>query len=191
MKQISFVLLFVANCNSFQIIAQSQILSDCAISFSIKSFGYGNIKGAFQAIENIVEWNSENINKSNFFLQIKSASVDTGKDLVNKFIKGDAFFASDQYEKITFQSTTISKSGNTYWIKGQLNIKGQTKTIIIPCEIEEKGTAVLLNGKLEINRFDFGLGENYNSFLIKENVEIEIKAKFSKTANDIEAYALK
>ncbi|MFZ3021703.1 MAG: YceI family protein, partial [Candidatus Nanopelagicaceae bacterium] len=126
---------------------------------------------------------------------IKAASIDTRSADRDAHLKGNDFFAMDEFPEIAFVSTAFEKaSGDNYQLTGDLTIKGITKSVTV--DFEFTGTAVDpwgntrigFEGKTTINRKDWGV--NWNAALEaggvlvseKVNLEFEISAVRSTEA---------
>ena len=110
---------------------------------------------------------------------------DDNKKIV-KHLKSADFFDSKTFPKASFKSTSISsdKTGSVN-IKGQITIKGITKTILISAIIKEKGEIVRLKAlPFKINRTYFGVKYKSKSFLP------DLKDKFINDEFDI-SFAIK
>ena len=173
-NQIIFLLCLVFGIGQ-ELFAQS-LQSAFAAQFSVKSFGYGKVNGNFQNIKGNIQLDTLDLKQSNFELQFDTKAIETGKKLVNNFVKGTPFFAVEQYPLMTFQSIDFLKTEIGFIVKGILTIKGQAIRIDIPFHLESSATALLMKGSICLNRFDFDLGRNYSKFLVKEKVNIELSA---------------
>ena len=151
-------------------------LSEFSTQFLVKSFGYGTIKGNFENIQGTIQLDTLNLEHSNFQLQLDTKTIQTGKKLVNKFVKSKAFFASEKYPEMTFQSTQFSKTATGYSVQGILIIKGQSKLIDLPFKLTSDGENLFLNANICLNRMEVDLGKNYSRFLIKKEVKISISS---------------
>ena len=167
----------ISQQSSFKIEPDAKV----TVHFSVKSFLYGKVKGEFLVVKGVANFNKENIKDSNFDFKINSASVETGKKSINKFISSDDFFSVEKHPTIRFKSTTFIKENNQYIVFGELTLKNIKKNIQIPFNIMKKNGVVFLNGSFKLNRFDFKIGEKYKRFWIKETVTIKIEAVLSGT----------
>ncbi len=123
--------------------------------------------------------------------EIEAASVDTRDDQRDGHLRSADFFDVDNYPRLTFKSTSISKvSDTTFDVTGDLKIRSTTKSVTFPVEIEgqatdpQGGRRIGYSARLRIDRRDFGLTFNLaletGGVLIGNEVDIEL---------DIEAVA--
>ncbi len=178
MKNAILSILYFTTILSSQLFAQISLDSNIQVHFSIQSFGYGKVEGEFLSLTGTADFDEENIAASNLDFEIKTTFVETGSNLVNNFVSNEDFFSVEKYPTISFQSTNFSKTGNVYAMTGDLTIKGITKKIRIPFEMKEINDEINFIGGIQLNRFDFNLGENYGRFWIKESVAVELEAVF-------------
>ncbi|MCP3930448.1 MAG: YceI family protein [Bacteroidetes bacterium] len=178
MKNAILSILYFTTILSSQLFAQISLDSNIQVRFSIQSFGYGKVEGEFLSLTGTADFDEENIAASNLDFEIKTTFVETGSNLVNNFVSNEDFFSVEKYPTISFQSTNFSKTGNVYAMTGDLTIKGITKKIRIPFEMKEINDEINFIGGIQLNRFDFNLGENYGRFWIKESVAVELEAVF-------------
>lgn len=113
---------------------------------------------------------------------IEAGSIDTDNQKRDGHLRSEDFIHAEKYPEITFKSTAFTKvNGNAYELKGDLTIRGVTKTEVF--DVEHKGTVdigdeeragFVLTGT--INRFDYDVdwSENFAKGLV---VGEEIKVK--------------
>ncbi len=83
---------------------------------------------------------AENINESSADVTIKSASITTGDEGRDGHVKGDDFFAVEQYPELTFKATSFNVDENGEGtVTGDLTIKSTTKSVDL--KVEDAGVA--------------------------------------------------
>lgn len=100
-------------------------------------------------------------------------------------LKSDDFFSAEKFQTGKFEITTVTPlsdgSKNNYTIGGNLNIKGITKPISFPAEVNINGYAVSAKADFKIDRtlweVKFRSGkfyENLGDKLINDDIELKI-----------------
>ncbi|MBA1837614.1 polyisoprenoid-binding protein [Corynebacterium sp. zg912] len=122
---------------------------------------------------------------------MRTASVDTNNEDRDAHVRGEDFFAVDQYPEMTFASTSfdIDEAGNGT-VTGDLTIKSTTKPVTFEAEtfgVEEDpfgNTRIGFEARTTINRLDFGIDFqaplNSGDMLVSEKVAIEIEGSAIK-----------
>jgi len=88
---------------------------------------------------------------------IQTSSLLTPFPDLTTHLKSNDFFDVREHPTATFQSTCIDGSGNDAKISGKLSILGTTKEIAIPASVDISDQGLTLNGKLTIDRAEFGM----------------------------------
>ena len=107
-------------------------------------------------------------------------------------LKSEDFFYAEKYPKMTFKSTSFKKkSGNKYVLKGNLTMRGVTKSVTL--NVKHGGTIAndgygntksgfIISG--EINRIDYGVAWNakteHGGWTVGEEVALTIKLELVK-----------
>ncbi|WP_107942168.1 YceI family protein [Metasolibacillus fluoroglycofenilyticus] len=141
--------------------------SHSSIGFSVKHMMVSKVKGAFDSYSAQIEAaDLADLSTANISFAIDAASINTRSEDRDNHLKSADFFDAEQFPKITFQSTSIEKSGDDYKVTGDLTIKDVTKPVTFDVEFNGKGTnpwgqAVYgFEAETSINREEFGLTWN-------------------------------
>ncbi len=102
-----------------------------SLIFSAKHFGVTDFYGQFKEINGIVTFDAANPSKNSVELSVPVESIDTHNDKRDQHLKSPDFFNAQQFPMLTFKSTKIEGSGDTYKVTGDLTIHGVTKPITI------------------------------------------------------------
>ena len=154
------------------------------ISFSVKHLKISKVRGSFKIFDATIV-TAENPADSTVEAIIEVASVDTNQKDRDAHLRGDDFFAVEQFPTLTFNSTAIrNRSGQHYDVSGDLTIRGHAKPVVLSVEFLGKAKDPWGNEKLAfdvevtINRKDFGLSWNTaletGGFLVGDDVRITI-----------------
>ncbi|MES2689096.1 MAG: YceI family protein [Bacteroidota bacterium] len=134
------------------------------ISFKVKHLVVTTLTGKFNTFEGAVESANEDFSDANINFTADVNSINTGSADRDGHLKSDDFFNAEAYPKLTFKSTSFTKTGaDEYKLAGDITLRDVTKPIEL--SVEYGGTAVdpwgqtkagfEINGK--INRKEFGL----------------------------------
>jgi polyisoprenoid-binding protein YceI len=102
-----------------------------SVIFSTRHNGVTDFYGAFKEVSGVVTFDSADPSKSSVELTIPVESVDTRNEKRDQHLKSPDFFNAKQFPTVTFKSTKIVGSGDTYKVSGDLTVHGVTKPIIV------------------------------------------------------------
>ena len=147
--------------------------SQSKVSFQIKQIGFLTVKGTIVDFQGNIDFNENELGKSNFNVSISPINIDTGNAKRDEHLKSKDFFYVKEYPKISFQSTKIIKEKEQFLAIGQLTILNKTNEVSIPFSYENRS----LNVNFSLNRLDFDLGVKFPSFIVGKTVQISINTK--------------
>jgi polyisoprenoid-binding protein YceI len=161
------------------------------IEFKAKHLLITTVTGRFKDYEATVETEGEDFTKTKIEFTADTASIETGNEQRDGHLKGDDFFASQKYPKLTFISTSVEKKDDEHYIvKGDLTIRGVTKPIVLNVEYGGiakdpwGGTRAGFTVRGKINRKDFGLNWNVltegGGMLVSEEVQMVANVQLVK-----------
>ena len=137
--------------SAFTIIAaQDYKISD---GYAVK-FSAAGASGIFKSLKGDISFDEKNLAVSKFNVTIDVASINTGNGLKNTHAKGDKWLDAKKFPVIKFTSKEITKAGNGYNAKGELEMHGVKKDINIPFTFAKN----TFTGNFDVNRNDFGIG---------------------------------
>ncbi|RXK83583.1 YceI family protein [Filimonas effusa] len=134
------------------------------IEFKVKHLMITNVTGSFASFDATLEAEKEDFSDAKVSFEADVNSINTKNEQRDGHLKGEDFFAADQFPKISFVSTGISKiSDDEYKLTGDFTVRGNTKSITL--DVTYTGTVVDPYGQTKagfeatgkINRKDFGL----------------------------------
>ena len=150
------------------------------------------VRGNFEEFEGTAVVDGENPAASTVKAVIKTSSVNTGNADRDGHVRGDDFFAVEQFPEMTFESTSFDISGQSGTVTGDLTLKGITKPVTLDVEVfgvEEDpfgNVRIGFEASTKINRKDFGvdfqapLGSG--GVLVSEQITIQIDGSGIKQA---------
>lgn len=146
---------FILTSATYSVSTQEYTISDDhSIDFKSK-----DPSGSFTQIKGAVKFDENDLSGSKFDLKIPVSSISTGNGMMNKKAQTEEWFNATKYPTITFVSTKIEKTGDTYSILGKLTMKGVTKDKKIPAKLTKNGDALSFSGTFGVNRIEFKIGK--------------------------------
>ena len=174
MKTIKSVLLILLVCvATLQVNAQTINTDKSEVKFKITGGGIFTVKGNFTGMKGDFSFNESNVSSSRFDICIDSKTLNTKNEKRDTHLHSADFFDVEKYTTICFTSTSVSKTEDGYKTTGELTIHGVTKTVEIPFTFKNN----TFEGDIEINRFDFKIGEDYGTMRVGETADVTIICK--------------
>lgn len=117
------------------------------------------VQGSFAKFEVTARIDPHDPAGGDLSVRIDTASVTTESADVTAAIRGAQWFDAGRYPEGEFDSSAIvAKAGGAFEVRGTLKLKGHTRKIDFPLTISRKGGHLLLQGHLNLDRLDFGIG---------------------------------
>ena len=163
------------------------------VQFKIKHLVISTVSGFFKSFEGTAETEGDDFDNANISFSLDVDSIDTNNEQRDGHLKTGDFFEAETYPKITFKSTSFTKSGDdTYDLVGDLTVKGITKSVKVTAE--HGGVAADFYGNTKagfeitgkINRKDFGLTwdgvTEAGSIVLGDEIKLFINIQLTKQA---------
>jgi polyisoprenoid-binding protein YceI len=170
------------------------------VNFTVRHMMISNVRGRFEKLDGVVEFDDENPALSSIDVRIAAGSINTREAQRHAHLKSPDFLDVDKYPYIVFRSKRIEMTGeNRGHVTGDLTIKDVTKEVVL--DVDYAGTALSPYGstsagftaKARINRKEFGLNWNValetGGVLVGEDIKIEIEVELIKEEEVVEALA--
>jgi polyisoprenoid-binding protein YceI len=153
------------------------------VGFSVALAGVSEVEGRFSEVNGTIMYDEADLTRSSVTAIIKTGSIDSGDSMRDKDLKAAAFFDTDKFPIIRFQSTSIRKQGNDYVMVGLLTIKDVSKEISAPLVWRQhkmpdlwKNSRIAFDSRFKLNRKDFGvIGPKFWNEGIADNIDIELR----------------
>ena len=148
------------------------------VLFSVQHLGIANTYGRFNDISGMVVFDKDNPSKSSVELLVQVESLDTHNSIRDRSVKSPDFFDAKQFPTMTFKSTKVEGSGDTFKVSGDLTIHGVTKPLTVDFKKGGEGKGVFgeMRGGGEthftIRRSDFGM--NFQQGAVGDEVNITL-----------------
>ncbi|HYL62314.1 MAG TPA: YceI family protein [Candidatus Methylomirabilis sp.] len=158
--------------------------------FAVKHLSISTVRGAFTSVKGSVQFDDQDVSKSSVDVTIDVASVDTRVSDRDKDLRSDHFFDVVHFPTIIFKSKKVEQvSPGRLKVTGNITIHGTTKEVVL--DVDGPSAAIKdpwgnqrmgINASAKISRQDFGVGANYPSAMIGDEISITIDAEmFQKT----------
>lgn len=159
------------------------------VRFSWSHAGVSVQSAEFTVAEGTLDLDPDNVEAASLNVTIKSDSVATGFEALDKHLSSADFLEVETYPEITFVSTGVEKTGdNTANVTGDLTIHGTTQSVTLETTLTHIGEHPL-GGALEyyqgdwaaftattvLDHLSFGVG-GYSTGPITVNIVTEMKA---------------
>ena len=161
------------------------------VQFKIKHLVISNVTGIFKKFEGSCEAPEDSFENAEVDFSLDVDSIDTNQEQRDAHLKSAEFFDAGKYPKITFKSTSFTKTaGNDFDLTGNLTVKDVTKPVTL--KVEFGGSATDFTGKFragfevtgKINRKEFGLVwdgiTEAGAIVLGEDVKLNINLQFIK-----------
>lgn len=139
--------------------------SHSSADFQVRHLGLSKVRGGF-AIESGTLVIAEDPAQSSVEVALDAASFDSGAADRDTHVKSADFLDIEQFPKLTFRSTSVTQSGDSWKVDGELTIKDVTRPVTLDVEFEGAtkdpwgNTKIGFSAETEINREDFGITWN-------------------------------
>jgi polyisoprenoid-binding protein YceI len=163
------------------------------IGFQARHAMVTKVRGAFNEVEGSIHLDGTDPSGSSARITIQAASIDTRNADRDAHLRGNDFFAMEEFPTITFVSTSAEQvDADNYRLTGDLSIRGVTKSVTVPFEFNGAvvdpwgNTRVGFEGSVTINRKDWGISFNAaleaGGLLVSEKVTLEFDLSLVKTS---------
>lgn len=141
---------------------------------SIVNFKVPKAEGTITGMTGEVVFDFDDISKSKFNVAIDPNTIDTGNKKRDDHLRTEDFFYVEMFPKITFVSTSVSKTENGYSTEGTMKLHGVSQKVTINFTVSETGSEITLVGSLSINQLDYEMAKK------DKQVDIEITCVLTK-----------
>ncbi len=158
--------------------------------FAVRHLMISTVKGRFGDVQGIVEIDEADLAKSSVDVTIGAASIDTREPQRDAHLRSADFFDAEKFPQITFRSTRIEGTSESFKVTGDLTIRGTTRSIVLDVTAEGRATdpwggqRAGFSAKGKIRRSDFGLTWNQaletGGVLVGDDVRIALDVELVK-----------
>lgn len=175
---------------SFKTLAPSTWTLDKAhgkLGFVITHLLVNDVEGAFTNFDATVNAINDDFTDASVTMTADVSTVNTFNDRRDGHLKSADFFDAAKYPTLTFASTSFKKiSATKYKVLGSLTMHGVTKPeeldVTAKSGINPMNKKNIAGFKIEgtIKRSDFGIGANYPSAVLSDEIKLNANAEFVK-----------
>jgi polyisoprenoid-binding protein YceI len=122
------------------------------VLFSVQHFGVSNSYGRFNDVSGTVVFDKDNPSKSSVELSVAVESLDTHNSIRDQSLKSPDYFNAKQFPTITFKSTKVEGSGDTFKVSGDFTVHGVTKPLTVDFKKVGEGKACRGSRAPEVKR---------------------------------------
>lgn len=172
--------------NPVQVKSGSYVLDSAhgKITWSVDHMGFSTYVGQFTDVTANLDLNVRNPGASKLDASVKTDSVGTFHDGLDKHLKTADFLDTAKFPTAQFKATGIRLvDRDSAKISGNLTLHGVTKPIVIDADFNQAGInpvdkqySLGFDGEAKIKRSDFGI--NYGLPLLGDEVTLHLEAEF-------------
>ena len=161
--------------------------SHTTVEFVAKHMMITTVKGRFAELTGTIVADETNLADSSVEATMQAASLDTRSEQRDAHLRSPDFLDVERYPEVTFKSTGISGSKDSFKLTGDLTIRGVTRPITLEVTFEGEGkdpwggTRASFSARGKFDRRDFGLTWNValetGGILVSNEVKINIEAQ--------------
>jgi polyisoprenoid-binding protein YceI len=139
-------------------------MTHSSVGFKVAHMVVAKTRGSFQDFSGTIRLDENDLTKSSVEVTIETASIYTANEDRDNHLRSADFFDAENNPTITFTSGKIEKDGTGYIATGNLTIKGNTRLVELPFQLNGPITDPWGNRRIgveiepiTIDRREFGL----------------------------------
>ncbi|WP_156679017.1 YceI family protein [Sphingomonas profundi] len=156
------------------------------VVFTVNHLGFNSYWGIFGGATGTLTIDPAKPNAATVSIEIPLNGLVTTSEKLNAHLATPDFFDAAKFPTATFKSTSVTVSGNSARIAGNLTLRGVTKPVVLDAKFTGAGNGPMpphgLNVGFEattsVKRSDFGI--SYGVPLVSDVVPLKITAAFEK-----------
>jgi polyisoprenoid-binding protein YceI len=161
------------------------------VQFKVKHLVISTVSGFFKSFEGELDTTNDDFTDASISFSLDINSIDTNQSQRDEHLKSAEFFDAEKYPKISFKSTSFTKTGDDeFKLVGNLTVKDVTKPVTLDVEFGGAADDFYGNTKAgfeisgKINRKDFGLTwsgvTEAGAVVVGEDIKLLINVQFAK-----------
>ncbi|WP_433971334.1 YceI family protein [Tunturiibacter lichenicola] len=156
-------------------------------TFEARHLSMTNIRGGISKVTGTITWDAKDPSKDSVNAVLIPATINTGSDYRDQYLKGGDFFNVGKFPTLTFKSTSVAPSGTGLKVIGDLTLAGVTKSVVLdvtgpaaPQKGMEGGLVSGIEATTTIKRTDFNFGSKYPNAMVSDEVKITIDLEMAQ-----------
>jgi cytochrome b561 len=138
-------------------------------------------EGRFTRWRADIRFDPDNLDASYANVTIETASATDGVQVHDNTLPTAPWFDAGAHPTATFRTRSIRREGDGYVARGELTIKGRTRNVDLPFTLVIEDGRADMNGRLAIDRRDFGIGEDTEADdIVSRDVEITVRVEAAR-----------
>lgn len=138
--------------------------------------GETRFEGRFTRWRADIRFDPANLAASHADVTIETASASTGVAAHDASLPTPEWFDSAAHPTARFRTEAIRRRGGGYEAVGELTIRGRSREVAFPFDLDIEGDRATMSGSLVIDRRDFDVGEDAEGDeLVSREVRIDIR----------------
>jgi len=148
MKLIGLAAIFAAIMGTGELKVKSDAVK---VNFEMPS---EKVKGTIGGFRAKINFDKDNLAASSIEGTVDVKTLDTGSKMRDKHLKTDDFFSAETYPTISFKSSEIAAGGDTYRMKGMMQIEDQSHEEWISFTFSDK--VFKASTQIDLTHYDVG-----------------------------------
>ncbi|MEQ8907947.1 MAG: YceI family protein [Vicingaceae bacterium] len=154
---------------TFNTSAQTYVIDPghSSVQVKVQRFGGVYVVGRFKKVEGEITFPESKVEQLQAKALIDANSYDANNEKGEASIKSKAFLDVANYPTLSFVSERVEQRSDGNYLIGNLTVHGVTKGVAIPFKLmgptmdfAARKPSIAMNGKLKINRQDYGMKFN-------------------------------
>lgn len=157
------------------------------VDFTVRHAGISTVRGTFGEVSGDLNL-ADDFTASTVAVEVAVASIDSGNEQRDGHLRSGDFFDVEQFPTMTFRSTGVTGTPESFTLAGELTLHGVTRPVELDAELGGQAvdafgaTRVGFEAKGKISRKEFGLTWNAaleaGGVLVSDAVKLEISVAF-------------
>ena len=155
---------------------QAQVINEekSMVKFELSNMGIRTVEGTIKGMKGKIVLNEDNLKNATIEASVDVNTINTENKKRDDHLKNEDFFEVEKYSTIKFISSEVVADEDSFIAIGTLTLKGVSKKVNIPFQINRSEGKRILEGSLTINRKDYQVGVDYGNFMVGEEVDLLI-----------------
>ncbi|MBC7769125.1 MAG: YceI family protein [Phycisphaerales bacterium] len=135
-------------------------------------------EGRFTRWRADIRFDPDNLGASRAVVTIETASATDGVAVHDRALPGPEWFDSAAHPTAVFRASELRRRGDAYEARGELTIRGRSRTFDLPFTLVIEGDRALMTGTAQLDRSDFDIGKDTDADdLISREIDLSIRVE--------------